>query len=156
MVKEWPELTEAKWNEEHKSSHIKDVFTSRSSRRMRLNWLCQVLTCTHKHFCSENTTKYKRISIVMERVVTLKRALIVMCKRVVHYSVIWMTHYTLLNFFRESYLHTPYLPETNEQCLNSSFSLFSDALVTGAATPSPDFPQLHRRSLESNSWIYVW
>ena len=37
VVKERPELTEAKRNEEHKRSHIKDVFTSKSSRSIREN-----------------------------------------------------------------------------------------------------------------------
>ena len=95
MVKEWPELTEAKWNEEHKSSNM-HVFTSRNRRRMRKKQQCHVLTCSRKRCCSENTTTYKRVSIALERVVTLKWVLIVTCKRVVRYSVIRMTHYLSL------------------------------------------------------------
>ena len=33
-VKEWPELTEAKWEMKNKSLNIKDVFTTKSRRRM--------------------------------------------------------------------------------------------------------------------------
>ena len=40
VVKEWPELTETKGNEEHKRVHIKDVFTSKS-RRLR-DWPEQI------------------------------------------------------------------------------------------------------------------
>ena len=54
------ELTEA-WGERNNTrAIIKGVFTSSRSRRMRVNWLCQVLTCTRCSECCgrENTTRY--------------------------------------------------------------------------------------------------
>ena len=64
MVKEWPELTEANWREmKHKRAHTwKCIQYSSRSRRMRENWLCQVLTCTQ---CSECCDREAQEGILM-------------------------------------------------------------------------------------------
>ena len=42
---------------------------------------------------------YKRVSIALERIVMLKRVLIVTCKGVVHYRIIRMTHYLSVSIY---------------------------------------------------------
>ena len=58
---------------------------------MRANWLCQVLTCTPCIECCGKKTQ--QVGITMEREVAFKWALIAICKWVVRYRVISMTHY---------------------------------------------------------------
>ena len=98
MVKERPELTEAK-RSETQELNIKDVFTTKCSRRREwFKWSTQQRKQS-RYLCVSTTIgismylTYKRVIIALKRIVTLKLVLILTCKRVVRYSVIRMTHY---------------------------------------------------------------